>query len=87
MPVEQPFCLMVMKISLYTIVPLEVSSDNVALQGTSIHGSESQPVTELSILRNYVGITRSGFVRPLTTNMSGIYATYMHEACKIGLTE
>jgi CSLREA domain-containing protein len=59
-------------------------SDNVALQGISIHGSESHPVTELSILRNYVGITRSGFVRPLTTNMSGIYATYMHEACKIG---
>jgi CSLREA domain-containing protein len=59
-------------------------SDNVTLQGISIHGSETYPVTELSILRNYVGITRSGFVRPSAAYLEGIFAKYLYQDSKIG---
>lgn len=59
-------------------------SDNVTLQGISIPGSETYPVTEVSILRNYIGVTRSGFTRPPSPNLSGIYANFLYQESKIG---
>lgn len=59
-------------------------SDNVTLQGIIIPGSETYPVTEVNILSNYIGITRSGFVRPLAAYMEGIYARYLYQDSKIG---
>ncbi len=62
-------------------------SDNVALKYINIPGSEAYPVTEVSILRNYIGITRSGFVRPLPSYQSGIYASYLHESSQIAYNQ
>jgi len=59
-------------------------SDNVALQGITIPGTEETPVTEVSILRNYVGVTRTGFTRPPSSNLEGIYVKYLNQSCQIG---
>lgn len=58
-------------------------ADNVALQGISIPAIASIPVTEVSIQRNYIGLTRSGFVRPPTNTQSGIFAKYFYQDCQI----
>lgn len=59
-------------------------ADNVALQGIVLPGTETYPVTEVSILRNYVGVTRSGFTRPASSTREGIYAKYFYQSCQIG---
>lgn len=59
-------------------------SDNVALQGIKILGTEPAPVTEVSIMRNYVGVTRGGFTRPTSTVRDGIYTSHFYQACQIG---
>lgn len=62
---------------------LGLIADNVALHGISIPAIAEYPVTEVSVLRNYVGITRSGFIRPLTKHRDGIYAKYFYQDCQI----
>ena len=41
-------------------------------------------MTEVSILRNYVGVTRTGFTRPPSSNLEGIYVKYLNQSCQIG---
>jgi len=58
-------------------------NDNVAMQGIWILGSETYPVTEVTMLRNYVGVTRSGFARPASITRTGIRAEYMYNNSQI----
>lgn len=57
--------------------------DNTALQGFSLSATEAEPLTEVSILRNYLGITRGGFSRPASTSQRGIHLEHVYQNSQI----